>query len=227
MKRATRFTVISLSLLMMASFGTGCKKNKQGKDDNANQAAQAGEAGFVRVVHGADAGAVDVSVNGVHVASGLNQNAFVRERVPFPAGASTVNVTVGGGNVASANVNINSGQDYTFVVLGNASAGFTGVLISDNLSGANGKNRFVHGMPAIGAASFVTDGDAELVSGLTYTNASNFVAAPGAFQRISVRTGGNVVGVDAVPQHEARAITTVAVPKGSGVHMINVVDRAN
>lgn len=226
MNRTTRFTVVTLSLLMMASFGTGCKKKQQG-GSNVQQAAQTAPAGFVRVVHGADAGAVDVSVNGVNVASGLNQNGFVRERVPFPAGSSTVNVTAGGGNVASANVNINSGQQYTFVVLGNASAGYSGVLINDSLASAGGKNRFVHGLPAVGAASFVADNGQELVGGLTYKNASNFVAVPAGFQRVSVKSGGNVIGTDAVPNSASRAVTTVAVPRGAGVHLINVVDRLN
>ena len=226
MNRVTRFSVISLSLLLMASFGTGCKKNKGGDDAAAQGAASAG-AGFVRVVHGADTGAVDVAVNGVHVASGLNQNAFVRERVPFPAGASTVTVSAGGGNVVSSNIQVDSGQQYTFVVLGNAGAGFQGVLISDALASAGGKNRFVHGMPAAGAASFVAANGQELVSGLTYTNASGFVSVPDGFQRVTVNAGGAALGMDSVPNNAARAVTTVAVPKGAGVHLINVVDRLN
>lgn len=225
MNRMTRISVVGLSFLMMASFGTGCKKKQQ--EGGSTAAAQTAPAGFVRVVHGADAGAVDISVNGVNVASGLNQNGFVRERVPFPAGSSTVNVTAGGANVASANINVNSGQQYTFVVLGNSSAGYTGVLVNDNLASAGGKNRFVHGLPAVGAASFVADNGQELVGGLTYKNASNFVAVPAGFQRVVVKSGGNTLGTDAVPNTPSRAVTTVAVPRGAGVHLINVVDRLN
>jgi len=225
MNRMTRIGVAGLSFLLMASFGTGCKKKQQ--EGAQSTGVQSAGAGFVRVIHGANAGAVDVSVNGVNVASGLNQNGFVRERVPFPAGVSTVNVSSGGANVATANININAGQQYTFVVLGNSSAGFSGVLINDNLASAGGMNRFVHGMPAVGAASFVADNGQELVGGLTYKNASNFVNVPAGFQRVVVKSGGNTLGTDAVPNTASRAVTTVAVPQGAGVHLINVVDRLN
>lgn len=223
-----RISMVSLMVLSMAAVGTGCKK-KGGKDQAGTTTAASSVAtpAFVRVVHGATAGPVDISVNGVNLASGLNQNAFVRERVPFPAGSATVQVSAGGAAVTSASVNVNAGQNYTFVVLGNSSAGFQGVLYNDDLASSAGKNRFIHGLPAVGAVSLVADNGTELASGLNYRAATSFVSVPANLQRVSVRTGGNAIAVDAVPNNAARAVTTVLVPKGTSAHYINVVDRTN
>lgn len=223
-----RLSVISLMVLSMAAVGTGCKK-KGGNNaaSDAGRAVEVATPAFVRVVNGAAAGSVDIAVNGINLASGLNQNAFVRERVPFPAGSATVQVTAGGSSVASANVSVNAGQNYTFVVLGNASSGYQGVLYNDDLGSAAGKNRFIHGMPAVGAVTLTADNGTELASGLNYRAATSFLSVPANLQRVSIRTGGNVMAVDAVPNNAARAITTVLVPKGAGAHYINVVDRTN
>lgn len=219
-------TIATIGLAIAATAGTGCKK---GKGDNAGgQAAPSVVTpAFVRVVHGADAGSVDIAVNGVNVASGLAKNAFVRERVPFPAGSATVSVSANGSQVAAANVSVSAGSNYTFVVLGNAASGFEGVLINDNLGSAAGKNRFVHGLPGVGAIDVAADGGGALASGLNYRQASDFVAPPAGFQRASVKSGGATIAVDAVPTNAARAVTTVVVKQGAGAHFINVVDRTN
>lgn len=220
-------TLATVGLAFAAFAGTGCKKNKDDNSSASQSVPSVATPAFVRVVHGADAGSVDVAVNGLGVASGLAKNAFVRERVPFPAGASTVTISSNGSQVASANINVNAGSNYTFVVLGNSASGFEGVLINDQLAGANGKNRFVHGVPGVGAVDVHTDAGVALVSGLNYRQASNFVAPPAGFTRAAVKSGGATIAVDAVPTNAARAVTTVIVKQGAGAHFINVVDRTN
>ena len=219
-------TIATLGLAITAVAGTGCKKDKGGETASQGAPSVATPA-FVRVVHGADAGSVDIAVNGVNVASGLAKNAFVRDRVPFPAGAANVTVSSNGSQIASATVNVSAGSNYTFVVLGNSTTGVEGVLIGDDLASAGGKNRFVHGLAGVGAIDVEADGGAALASGLSYRQASGFVAPPAGFQRATVKSGGAVVAVDAVPTNAARAVTTVLVNQGAGAHFINVVDRTN
>lgn len=228
MNRTTRLLVAVLSVFLIGMFSSSCKKKNQGSDASQDAASTTAQAwAQVRVVHGASAGAVNVAADGVEVASGLNQNAYAREHVPFPANGTTVTVSANGQDVASANVNLKEGHTYTVVILGDAQKGFHVAALQDNLAGAGGKNRFANGLPNAGAVSFVANGGKTLGSGVAYGQDTGFLAVPANFQRVTVNSGGNSLGADAVPNNAQRAVTTVVVPKGAGVHFINIVDRPN
>lgn len=228
MSRTTRLLFTVMSVLLLGTLGTACKKKGQSQDASQEAASTSVQStAQVRVVHGADAGAISITTDGVEVASGLNQNAYAREHTPFPAGGTNVAVTANGNQIASTNLNLNSGKTYTVVVLGNAQSGYTVAALEDNLSGAGGKNRFANGLPSAGSVSFVANGGATLASGIAYGKASSFVSVPSDFQRVTVKSGANNVGSDAVPNNAQRAVTTIVVPKASGAHFINIVDRPN
>lgn len=226
MSRTTRLLVAVLSVFLLGMFSTACKKKNQGPADAQDAASTAVQSwANVRVVHGASAGAVNVAADGVEVASGLNQNAYAREHVSLPANGTTVSVSAGAQEVASANLNLKEGQNYTVVVLGSQQAGYRIVALEDHLAGAGGKNRFANGLPSAGAVSFVANGGATLGSGVGYGQDTGFVSVPANFQRVTVKSGDTSLGADAVPNNAQRAVTSVVVPKGAGVHFINIVDR--
>lgn len=228
MSRTTRLLFTVMSVLLLGMLGTACKKKNQSKDDAQDSAATAAQAtANVRVVHGADAGAINVSADGVEVASGLNQNAYAREHVPFPAEGASVSVEANGSELTTSNLNLKEGKTYTVVVLGNAQAGYNVVALEDDLSGAGGKNRFANGLPNAGSVSFVANGGTTVGSNVAFGRDTGFVNVPSDFQRVTVKSGSDNVGSDAVPNNAQRAVTTIVVPKGNGTHFINIVDRPN
>jgi|GEM_PF-5863178 len=228
MSRTTRLLFTVMSVLLLGMLGTACKKKHQSKDTQQDSTSTSIQStAQVRVVHGADAGAIDVTADGVEVATGLNKNAYAREHVAFPAGGTSVKVEANGNRIASTDLNLRDGKTYTVVVLGNSQNGYTVVALEDNLSGAGGKNRFANGLPNAGSVSFVANGGVTVASGIGYGKASNFVSVPSDFQRVTVKSGSDNIGSDAVPNNAQRAVTTIVVPKANGAHFINIVDRPN
>lgn len=227
MTRTTRLMLAMLSLFVIGSLGTGCKKGDQGEDvveDVAQTVADATTS--VRIVNASGASSVDVSVNGIELVSGLNQNNYTPERVPAVAGNVGVRVGSHANSLIDQSINLDANQKYTLVVVGNSSAGYSLAVVKDDLSGAAGKNRFINAVPSVGALSIAGSDGGNVASGVEYGRASKFSSVPDTFKSISVQAGGSDLGNAVVPKApSSRAVSTVVVKEGQGIRAINISDR--
>lgn len=229
MSRTTRLMFAMLSLFFIGSLGTGCKKGDQGEGsdvvENVAETVQSNTTA-VRVVNASGASSVDVSINGLPLVSGLNQNNYTPERVPAVTGSVNVKVGSHANSLIDQNIDLSADQKYTFVVVGNGSAGYNLAIIKDDLSGAAGKNRFANAIPGVGAITVEGSNGGSVASGVDYGRASKFASVPEGFKSISVKAGGNDLGNAVVPKAPAsRAVTTVVVQEGQGIRAINISDR--
>ncbi len=154
-------------------------------------AAPADNMAYVRVVHAAPgAGTVDVFVDGKAL---LPNFAFgtVTGYVTVPAGPHTIQVAPAGkgigASVITQTVTVNGGVPYTVAALGTAASGFSLAAFGDNnlVSNNMAKVRVYHLSPDAGPVNVATGGNT-VISGLTYTNASDYLSVPGGAYTFNV-----------------------------------------
>ncbi len=151
---------------------------------------------FIRVIHASpDVGVVDVFVDGNKLLSSF-QFGTVTQYVPLPAGGHHVQLALIGtgidASVVTQNISVSPGVPYTVAALGTKSSGFSlSVFADDNLvSGNNAKVRVYHLSPGTGSVS-VTNGEATVVSGLGYQQASSYVSIPSGSYTLNVTVPSN------------------------------------
>ena len=231
MNRSLALTLALLFMMAMAS-ATGCNKNKQPSTPagGGSTAPATAAPASVRIVHAAEAGAVDVLVDGSVAVSGLARHSFTRDRLSVPAGSRSISVNGAGSSssVLSFSADFASGRDYTVVVVGGGNAPLASVQAADSLTSDNlGKFRVIHGVPGADGVRLTVENGAELASGVNYRQASGYLSVPSGTQRISLYAGGaQPVLSDAVPFNAQRIITTVVVRDGAGLKYINIPERA-
>lgn len=223
----SRIALYAILLAAFAVFSTGCKKD-QGGDGAMDAQPTMAEPASIRVIHAADAGAVDVLVDGSVAISSLDKYTFTTSRADLPAGQHTIAVNAAGTSteVLSFSANLVAGMDYTVAVVGNGSVGYEVVVAQDQLDASNaGSFRAIHGVPGANGVSIATEGGDVLAASVNYMDASGYLNAPAGTSRLSVMAGDAVVGTAAVPFNDSRIVTVVVVPEGDGIRFINVLER--
>ena len=163
---------------------------------------------MVRVLHASpDAPAVDVYLDGTAV-SALTNVPFgvISGYLAIPAGAHNVKVYATGtttGPVIDADVTVAAGSKYTIAATG-AVASITAQVIQDSPSPscATAQVRVVHFSADAPAVDIATSGAAPadaVIKGLTYPNASAYLALPGNTYDLDVRLAGTTTVALALP----------------------------
>lgn len=191
LKRSLAFLVCRMSIIcgifaLLAFFGT------------QTLPVLASGTAFVRIIHATpDVGTVDIFVDGSKLLSNF-QYATVTGYVPIPSGAHMVQIALIGKGANAAvitqTISVSPGGVYTVAALGRAATGFSLNVFSDNnivsSTGNTAKVRVYHLSPGTGAVN-VTNGNATVITGLTYTQASNYVTVPAGMYTFDVTTTPN------------------------------------
>ena len=157
--------------------------------------AAAADNAWVRVVHASpDAPNVDVWLDGTKVLTDVPFTA-VSDYLEVPSGDHNVQVTATGDTtpVIDANVTLEAGKAYTVAATGML-ASIAPVVLTDDLATVEGKSklRVFHASPSAPASVDVAvSGGAVLVPGLTYPEASGYLAVdPGTYD-LEIRAAGD------------------------------------
>lgn len=228
-------------LLMIIATGflatfAGCKKNR-GHDDSPSdmgageQGTQvAGAPASVRLVHAAAAGAVDVYVDDSQVATNLRRNAYERSRLTLSPGAHRVALKPAGNDgqtIASFNLDVTPGTDYTAVVVG-TSADLSVITTGDNLAASNGGTvRFIHAIPGANNVDIKTTGGALIADDVDYKAVTDYVTLPAGENNVAIASGSNTLFSGPIPTNSGRAVTTVIAPTTDGITFINIAERTH
>lgn len=170
MKRKLILPVLGvLALLAMFSF----QSRSAFADSNA----------MVRVVHASPAaGTVDVYVDGKALLTNF-EFGKVTDYVSVPAGSHKIEVSPAGKGESAAvitqDVTVSAGMAYTVAAIGTKDSGFglTPFVDDNRVSGAMASVRVYHLSPDAGPVNVATGGN-DVITGLTYKNASDYLAVP-------------------------------------------------
>lgn len=142
---------------------------------------------FVRVVHAAPGiGTADVFLDGTQILSNF-QFGTVTNYASIPPGPHKVQISLIGKGIGAATLtqtlNVAPETAYTVAALGTAQTGFSLEAFVDNnqLNAGMTKFRFYHLSPGTGTVN-ILNGNQTLIQGLTYQQASSYVAVqPGSY----------------------------------------------
>ncbi len=179
--------------------------------------ASANDGGHVRVIHAAPgAGNVDVFVDGKKL---LSNFAFgkITDYVELSTGSHKFQVAPAGkgagDSVITANATISSGKFYTVAALGTKESGFSAKVFADDTSILSNKARVrvYHLSPNAGPVK-VAAGGKTVISELSYTNASSYLAvAPGTYKFEVTAINANVTLPLSATLHSDRVYSVFAV----------------
>lgn len=148
---------------------------------------------FVRIIHASpDVGTADVFLDGLKLLSNF-QFGTVTDYATIPPGPHKVQIAlIGkgiGGAVITQTLSVNPGIAYTVAALGTNSTGLSLEVFTDNnqLSSGLAKLRVYHLSPGTGAIN-VSDGTSTVITGLSYTQASNYLKLPAGFYTFQATT---------------------------------------
>jgi len=184
---------------------------------------------FVRIIHAAPGiGTADVFVDGAVLLSSF-QFASVTGYATVPPGPHKVQIALvgkgSGAAVITETLSVSPGAAFTVAALGTQSTGFSLQVFVDNNQLATGqaKVRFYHLSPGIGSVN-VTNGGNTVVSGLAYSQASNYLRMPtGAYTFNVSGTQANVT-VPVSTTLQANMVTSVfAVGMANGTPPLQIV----
>ena len=184
---------------------------------------------FVRIIHAAPGiGTADVFVDGAVLLSSF-QFASVTGYATVPPGPHKVQIALvgkgSGAAVITETLSVSPGAAFTVAALGTQSTGFSLQVFVDNnqLASGQAKVRFYHLSPGIGSVN-VTNGGNTVVSGLAYSQASNYLTmAAGAYTfNVSGTQANATVPVSTTLQ--ANMVTSVfAVGMANGTPPLQIV----
>lgn len=144
-------------------------------DQKGSVTARKNPSARVRLVASAAAnGSASASVNGVSLSAGLT-SPTVGNYVLVPAGAATLNVSLGGTALTAPATTLAAGSDSTLLVMSNNGTGSVTVLDDDNrpaLSSANAMMRLVHGVGSLASPVTLTVDFRALATDVTTGTAS-------------------------------------------------------
>lgn len=136
---------------------------------------------YIRVIHASpDIGTVDVFVDGTKLLSNF-QFASVTNYVPLPTGMHKVQIALIGKGISAAvmtqMLSVDTGIAYTVAALGTNATKFSLAIFKDNnsVTGNGAKVRIYHLSPGTGSAHVALNNNT-LVTGLSYEQASNYIA---------------------------------------------------
>jgi len=184
---------------------------------------------FVRIIHAAPGiGTADVFVDGAVLLSSF-QFASVTGYATVPPGPHKVQIALvgkgSGAAVITETLSVSPGAAFTVAALGTQSTGFSLQVFVDNnqLASGQAKVRFYHLSPGIGSVN-VTNGGNTVVSGLAYSQASNYLRMPtGAYTFNVSGTQANVT-VPVSTTLQANMVTSVfAVGMANGTPPLQIV----
>ncbi|MDQ3396779.1 MAG: DUF4397 domain-containing protein, partial [Deinococcota bacterium] len=169
-----------------------------------------GEQAAIRVAHlSPDAPAVDISVNGVSVFTGIGYR-DVSDYEVVPSGSVQIRIAAGGTDDAfiEAALTVEEGAYYTIAAMG-FQANLEAMVFRDNLRAfppSNGASvRFLHASPDAGAVDVaVRDGEV-LVENLNFGQASSYFFVPADTYNIDIRAAGTDTVAFALDNVQVRA----------------------
>jgi hypothetical protein len=155
-------------------------------DDNAT----------VRIVHAsADAGPVDVYVDGQPVASGA-MFGVASDYIALPSGDHQVQIVPAGGNPSAAfideEVSLDSGTSYAVAAVGPAADMQLGVYNTDlgAVPANSARVRVVHAAPALGAVDLAQTGGDVLIEDVSFPDGSDYTEIPTGGYSLELRPTG-------------------------------------
>ncbi len=193
----------------------------------------------VRVLHASpDAPAVDIFVDGSSAITGLSFGS-VSDYAELPAGSHNVKVFpagMGGGGqaVIDADITIDANQDYTVGAVGRLSS-IRAIIMPDSAMAPGGNRanvRVLHASPDAPSVDVGVMGGPTLFSGVSFTEATPFMAVDAGTVDLEVRPSGSTQPVLSIPGVDLQAgnnYTFVALGLLQGtpsLMVMPIVDRA-
>ncbi len=183
---------------------------------------------YVRFVHAAAGGNVDIHVDGQRQVQNLAQGAFNSTALQIPAGNHTVAIHAAGSGTAMASfpTDFAGGRNYTVALIGSEGAVEVEIAGGPRVAPASGTSSFrvIHAVPGANGASFRVEDGPSVASNLNFGQSTQFTQVPTSANRVQVIVGGEQIYSGPVPFNSGRQITTVVVPDGDGCRFINITD---
>lgn len=176
--------------------------------------ARADSPSFVRIIHSSpDIGSADVFVDGQHLLSNF-QFGTVTPYVPLPAGPHVVKVSLigrgPGAAVITQTLDVSPGVPYTVAALGTAATGFSLEVFIDNnlITPTLAKVRVYHLSPGTGEVNVTTGGN-QVISGLGYKEASNYLSMVAGNYTLNVSATQNNVTLPLATDLKSGTVTSI------------------
>ncbi len=203
-----------IATLILTPSAGGVLLNGLMLDQQGNLAQDLNTSARMRLAVGAaNAAPVTATVNGVSLATGLSAPAVSSYQL-VPAGALTVNLTVGGNAANATGLSAAAGADLTLLVTGTAAS--TPVLIADDNSISTSasnpvKIRLVNGMNGLTGTAILTDDYNNVGNGAAFGTASTYAQVPAssALARIEADDGAIQLCVSTLVTLNANSVYSV------------------
>ena len=228
--------VISLAFMAVACGGKQSKSDKPAGETATAPANDPGKA-WLRFVHAAVAGEVDVFVDDKEVLSDIGPGTFNSERVEVVAGEHDFQLSPGHGGDAIFTTKVTFEKDSrdSVILVGKLTAVVRGEMIGaivtkDPMDApADGASafRFVHAVTGGPALNVLDASGRGFGAGVEYKSVTDYVNGPAEPTEIRLQAGTENFFAGSVPFAPGWLYTVIAMPEGDGVKFTIVNERPN